>query len=131
MNMAKKLVAVLLSLAMVFTLTAGFAADESTTETLTDKVAATGTVYKIALSNSYMGNDWRQQMERIAEYVASTEPYASRCELTIYNCSNDAQSQSDSIDAIVAQGYDAILIDAASAPGSTKRSNAHRPPACW
>ena len=86
-------------------------------ETDTDKVAAEGDVYKIALSNSYMGNDWRQQMEAIAEYVASQEPYASRCELTIVNCENDAESQAASLDALTAQGYDAILVDPASETG--------------
>lgn len=83
----------------------------------TDKVNPEGDVYKIALSNSYMGNDWRQQMEKIVEYVAAQEPYASRCELTIVNCENDAEAQSASIDALAAQGYDAILVDPASETG--------------
>lgn len=51
------------------------AADSS--ETDTDKINPEGEKYKIALSNSYMGNDWRQQMEAIAEYVASQEPYVN------------------------------------------------------
>lgn len=91
------------------------AADSS--ETDTDKINPEGEKYKIALSNSYMGNDWRQQMEAIAEYVASQEPYVNRCELTIVNCENDAESQSASIDALSAQGYDAILVDPASETG--------------
>lgn len=86
-------------------------------DTDTAKINPTGTKYKIALSNSYMGNDWRQQMERIAEYVASQEPYASRCELTIVNCENDAESQAASIDALSQQGYDCILVDPASETG--------------
>jgi ribose transport system substrate-binding protein len=64
-----------------------------------------------------MGNDWRQQMERIAEYVASQEPYKSRCELKIVNCDNDAESQAASIDALAQQGYDCILVDPASETG--------------
>ena len=56
-------------------------------------------------------------MEAIAEYVASQEPYASRCELTIVNSENDAESQSASIDAMAAQGYDCILVDPASETG--------------
>ncbi|MCI8550821.1 MAG: substrate-binding domain-containing protein [Lachnospiraceae bacterium] len=86
-------------------------------KTETEKINPTGTKYKIALSNSFMGNDWRQQMERVVEYVATQEPYASRCELTIVNCENDAESQSASIDALVQQGYDAILVDPASETG--------------
>ncbi len=83
----------------------------------TAKIKTDGPKYKIALSNSYMGNDWRQQMERIAEYVASQEPYASRCELTIVNCENDAEAQAASIDALAQQGYDCILVDPASETG--------------
>ncbi|MFT3983651.1 MAG: substrate-binding domain-containing protein [Lachnospiraceae bacterium] len=93
------------------------AAEASDGKTDTEKVNPTGQKYKIALSNSFMGNDWRQQMERIAEYVASQEPYASRCELTIVNCENDAESQAASIDALSQQGYDCILVDPASETG--------------
>ncbi len=93
------------------------ASAETNGETDTDKINPEGSKYKIALSNSYMGNDWRQQMERIAEYVASQEPYASRCELTIVNCENDAESQAASIDALTQQGYDCILVDPASETG--------------
>ncbi|CUX17630.1 substrate-binding domain-containing protein [Clostridium sp. C105KSO13] len=91
------------------------AADDGKTDT--ERINPKGDKYKIALSNSFMGNDWRQQMEKIAEYVASQEPYASRCELTIVNCENDAESQAASIDALTQQGYDCILVDPASETG--------------
>ena len=137
--MKRKVLAGLLSAAMVATTVFGSvgvwaaedAAEETTEETAEDpsddaaadedsdtaKINPEGKKYKIALSNSYMGNDWRQQMEAIAEYVASQEPYASRCELTIVNSENDAESQSASIDAMAAQGYDCILVDPASETG--------------
>lgn len=137
--MKRKVLAGLLSAAMVATTVFGSvgvwaaddAAEETTEETADDasddtaadedsdtaKINPEGKKYKIALSNSYMGNDWRQQMEAIAEYVASQEPYASRCELTIVNSENDAESQSASIDAMAAQGYDCILVDPASETG--------------
>ena len=122
--MKRKVLAGLLSAAMVATTvfgSVGVWAAEETAEDASDDAAADedsdtakinpeGKKYKIALSNSYMGNDWRQQMEAIAEYVASQEPYASRCELTIVNSENDAESQSASIDAMAAQGYDCILV---------------------
>ena len=74
--------------------------------------------YKIALSNSYMGETTGDSRWKLSqEYVASQEPYASRCELTIVNSENDAESQSASIDAMAAQGYDCILVDPASETG--------------
>lgn len=152
--MRKKVLSVILSVAMVFSLLVGCGSSNTTSEattetdetvaaetetttveaateatateaaetaadgtTDTDKINPTGDKYKIALSNSFMGNDWRQQMEKIAEYVASQEPYASRCELTIVNCENDAESQAASIDALTQQGYDCILVDPASETG--------------
>ena len=75
---------------------------------------ASGEKYKIALSNSYMGNDWRQLMIKTTQVVAEKEPYASQVELDIVTCENTAEAQSASIDALVEEGYDAILIDAAS-----------------
>lgn len=130
--MKKKMISVLLSVTMMAsTLTAMTSMAEETTEVSTEstaeataqsevgdtetaKINPEGEKYKIALSNSYMGNDWRQQMERIVEYVAQQEPYASRCELTIVNCDNTPEAQAASIDALVQEGYDAILVDPSS-----------------
>ncbi len=70
--------------------------------------------YKIALSNSYMGNDWRQLMIKTAQVVAKKEPYASKVTLDVVTCENTAEAQAASIDALVEQDYDAIILDAAS-----------------
>jgi len=81
-------------------------------------IAAAGLVsaapFKIALSNSFMGNDWRQEMEKVAQAVASKDYFTSKASLTIINCDNTPEAQSDSIDSLVKQGYNAILVDAAS-----------------
>lgn len=69
------------------------AAKVDSDEDMTSQVKKDGDKYKIALSNSYMSNDWRQQMERIVEYTAEQEPYKSRCELTIVNCENSPEDQ--------------------------------------
>ena len=71
-------------------------------------------VWRIALSNSFVGNDWRQEMQKIAEYVANTDAYKDKVELTIVNCENTPEAQAASIDALILEGYDAILIDASS-----------------
>lgn len=73
-----------------------------------------GGKYKIALSNSYMGNDWRQLMIKTAQVVADKAPYKDQVELDVVTCENTAEAQAASIDALVEQGYDAILIEAAS-----------------
>jgi ribose transport system substrate-binding protein len=78
-------------------------------------IAATGKVYKIALCNSYTGNDWRQEMERTLQAVASKPPYKNRCALDIVNTENTAEAQAAGIDALAQKGYNAILVDASSA----------------
>jgi ribose transport system substrate-binding protein len=70
--------------------------------------------FKIALSNSFMGNDWRQQMERVAETVAKQSPYQELIDFKIVNTENTPTAQAASIDALVQQKYDAIIIDASS-----------------
>jgi ribose transport system substrate-binding protein len=74
---------------------------------------AQGGKYKIALSNSFMGNDWRQQMELVAQIVADRR-YADKVDFEIVNCENTPEAQSDSIDALVLKGVDAIIIDSSS-----------------
>jgi ribose transport system substrate-binding protein len=70
--------------------------------------------FKIALSNSFMGNDWRQEMEKVTQEVANKDYFARQATLTIINCDNSPEAQSDSIDSLVKQGYNAILVDASS-----------------
>ncbi|HBE78461.1 MAG TPA: sugar ABC transporter substrate-binding protein [Firmicutes bacterium] len=73
-----------------------------------------GKKYRIVLCNSYMGNDWRQEMEKVVAVVATKSPYKERVELRIVNTENTPEAQSASIDALAQQGCDAILVDGAS-----------------
>ena len=68
-------------------------------------------VYKIALSNSYMENGWRQEMEAIAEMVAATDEYKAKCVLDIYNTDNTVEAQVASLESLLEMDYDAIIID--------------------
>jgi ribose transport system substrate-binding protein len=70
--------------------------------------------YKIGLSNSYMGNDWRQEMLKTIQVAATKSPYAEEVELTIVNSENSPEAQTAAIDVMIEQGYDAIIIDASS-----------------
>lgn len=81
--------------------------------------ASTGTAahnkkFTIALSNSFMGNGWRQQMEKIAEIWANRAPFKNEVNLEIVNTQNTPEAQSASINALVAKGVNAILVDASS-----------------
>lgn len=82
--------------------------DASTEETDSGK-------YRIAVSNAFMGNDWRQLMIKCLEVAAEKEPYKDKIDLTIVNSENSPEAQSSAIDALVEEGYDAILVDASSA----------------
>lgn len=70
--------------------------------------------YVIYLSNNFMGNDWRQQMIRSAEIAVAKGPLAGRVELRIEQAEGTVQAQINSINNIIRQKPDAILIDAAS-----------------
>lgn len=111
MKKMKKMLAVLIGLAMLVSLAA--CSGEKQAEPEDDN----GGKWKIALSNSFIGNDWRQEMQTVTELVAKDPYYADRLTLDIINCENTPEAQTASINALVEKGYDAILIDAASNTG--------------
>ena len=53
-------------------------------------------------------------MIKTTQVVAEKEPYADKVELDVVTCENTAEAQAASIDALVEQGYDAIILNAAS-----------------
>jgi len=71
--------------------------------------------YEIYLSNNFVGNDWRQQMERVARVVVTKPPLAGRVDLHIENAEGTVQGQINSLNNIIRERPAAILIDAASA----------------
>src|SRR5439155_25100923 len=79
------------------------------------QAAAEGKKYTIYLSNNFVGNDWRQQMERVGEVSVKKGPLAGRVDLKIENDENTAQAQINSLNNIIRAKPDAILIDAGSA----------------
>lgn len=74
-----------------------------------------GKKYTIYLSNNFLGNDWRQQMERTTKVAASKPPLSGRVDLQVENSQNTVQAQIDSLNNIIRQRPDAIVVDAASA----------------
>jgi len=71
--------------------------------------------YTIYLSNNFVGNDWRQQMERVATVSVNKGPLEGRVDLKIENVDNTVQAQINSLNNILRAKPDAILIDAGSA----------------
>jgi ribose transport system substrate-binding protein len=70
--------------------------------------------FKIALSNSYIGNKWRIEMENLFKGALLMEPFASQVDGSVYNSGNDVSKQSQQISNLIAERVDAIVVDAAS-----------------
>lgn len=71
--------------------------------------------YRIAVSNSYIGNDWRTEMIQMARAYGNhpeMKPYIS--ELYVVSSGNDANAQIAIVDSMIAAGYDAIILNTAS-----------------
>jgi ribose transport system substrate-binding protein len=73
--------------------------------------------YRIALSNSYIGNKWRIEMENLYKAALQMEPYKSEVKGTWYNSGNDVSKQSQQMSNLIAERVDAIVINAASPTG--------------
>jgi len=71
--------------------------------------------YRIALSNSYIGNDWRTEMIQMARaYANLPEIKALVDELYVVSSGTDANAQIAIVDLMIAAGYDAIILNTAS-----------------
>jgi ribose transport system substrate-binding protein len=73
--------------------------------------------YRIALSNSYIGNKWRIEMENLYKAALLMEPYKTDVKGTWYNSGNDVSKQSQQMSNLIAERVDAIVINAASPTG--------------
>lgn len=72
---------------------------------------------KIALSNSFIGNQWRVEMENVFKAACAMPPYVDEVECSVYNAGNDVSTQSRQISNLISQGVDGIVINAASTSG--------------
>jgi ribose transport system substrate-binding protein len=73
--------------------------------------------FKIALSNSYIGNKWRIEMENEFKAALQMEPYKSEVEGSWFNSGNDVSKQSQQMANLIAERVDAIIVNAASPTG--------------
>jgi ribose transport system substrate-binding protein len=72
---------------------------------------------KIALSNSFIGNQWRVEMENVFKAACAMPPYSEQVDCSVYNAGNDVSTQSQQISNMISQGVNAIVINAASTSG--------------
>src|ERR1700754_921750 len=75
----------------------------------TQALAAATKPYKIALSNSYIGNKWRLEMENVFKAALQMEPFKSDVKGTWFNSGNSVSTQSQQLSNLIAQEVDAII----------------------
>ena len=84
--------------------------------------------YKIVLSNNFLGNDWRPEMERVATLTANLPPFKGKIQFSIQNAGSTTSDQIASLNDIIESKPAAILVDASSAaalnPTLTRACNA-------
>ncbi len=74
--------------------------------------------FRIAFSNSLYGNNWRTEMLNAVGSYAKQPAVASHLKaFKIYNAGNDVAQQIAQIREMILSGYDAIVVNAASASG--------------
>jgi len=73
-----------------------------------------GQKFTIFLSNNYMGNEWRPQMENVAKVIANSTQYKDKVNLEIRNVQLTPAAQIQSLQSIIRQKPAAIMVDAAS-----------------
>lgn len=70
--------------------------------------------YVVYLSNNFVGNDWRQQMQRTATVAVTKEPLAGKVDLRIENTESTVQAQITSLNNIIREQPEAIMVIASS-----------------
>ena len=74
--------------------------------------------YKIALSNSYIGNTWRTEMVQIAKaYTERPEVKGDIASFQASSSGNEVNAQIAQINQMILSGVDAIILNAASPTG--------------
>jgi ribose transport system substrate-binding protein len=67
---------------------------------------------RVVLSNSFIGNDWRIQMQNTALAAAKYEPFASAFDFEILNTEYSPEAQNAALDNLLVEGVDVVLLDA-------------------
>jgi len=73
--------------------------------------------FNVALSNSFIGNTWRVEMENEFKGACAMPPYNQLMKCSVYNAGNDVSKQTQQIDNLISSHVDAIILNAASPTG--------------
>jgi len=65
---------------------------------------------KIALSNSFIGNKWRIEMENVYKAACKMPPYKQQVKCAVYNSGNDVSKQTQQISNLVSSGVDSFMV---------------------
>jgi ribose transport system substrate-binding protein len=71
----------------------------------------------VALSNSFIGNKWRIEMENLFKASLQMEPYKDQVTGTWFNSGNNVSQQAQQISGLIGERVDAIIVNAASPTG--------------
>lgn len=75
--------------------------------------------YTFVLSNNFLGNDWRPQVERLAKLTAAIAPFKNQISLKVVNSANTVQAQISDLNNIIQTKPNVLLLIA----GSTTAEN--------
>ncbi len=67
---------------------------------------------RVVLVNSFLGNDYRIQMQRSASAAATYEPFASSFDFSVQNSENTPEAQRALIENLLLEGIDVLILNA-------------------
>ena len=83
------------------------------------KAHASSGKYTFVLSNNFLGNDWRPQVERLAKLTANVAPFKGNISMKVVNSANTVQAQISDLNNIIQTKPNVLLLIA----GSTTAEN--------
>lgn len=99
------------------TTSAGVATTSAGGEATQQKGAGDGKKIKVALSNSFIGNQWRVEMANVFEAACAMPPYKESVDCSVFHSGNDVGKQTQQLTNLISQRVDAIALNAASPTG--------------
>jgi ribose transport system substrate-binding protein len=87
--------------------------------TSTDGAKSGSGPFRIVLSNNFLGNGFRPEVEQIARLTADLPPFKGKIQISIVNSDNTNEAQIQSVENIIESKPSALLID----PGSSTALN--------
>jgi ribose transport system substrate-binding protein len=115
--LTRKVAGLAIALALVVAVTAALTSGASAGKA--GKKAGHAGPYTFVLSNNFLGNDWRPQVERLAQLTAKIAPFKGNVSMKIVNSQNTNQAQISDLNNIIQTKPDVILL----IPGSSTALN--------